>query len=274
MAAVVTVYSSGKPIDLFYVIKEPKFDETINSYLSSNGCSASYVSVSKDPTKSKFKIAHMVSNLATELPNLQKPSRPIGLIDLLQEMMNRDYISTVCLTPEDRRKLKRKQSTTISPDTTTVPGPASPMFDSSFDDDALMEISRMEASRNEIDQSLLNFPVLDAIQKLSDKMDAQMNITRELVKDITGIKEEIQEIRRIQGQQAEVTNKIRASDLKERLCVYCATGNHSEDKCIWSLLRCSECQAIGHNPWLHKATDKDLKSRILATHGANFSFTI
>ena len=265
MAAVVTVYSSGKPIDLFYVIKEPKFDETINSYLSSNGCSASYVSVSKDPTKSKFKIAHMVSNLATELPNLQKPSR--------QEMMNLDYISTVCLTPEDRRKLKRKQSTAISPDTTTVPGPASPMFDSS-DDDALMEISRMEASRNEIDQSLLNFPVLDAIQKLSDKMDAQMNITRELVKDITGIKEEIQEIRRIQGQQTEVINKTIASDPKERLCVYCATGNHSEDKCIWSLLRCSECQAIGHNPWIHKATAKDLKSRILATHGANFSFTI
>ena len=267
MAAVVTVYSSGKPIDLFYVIKEPKFDETINSYLSSNGCSASYVSVSKDPTKSKFKIEHMVSNLAKDLPNLQKPSRPIGLIDLLQEMMNRDYISTVCMTPEDRRKLKRKQTTGISPDTTTVAAPASPMFDSSFDDDVLMEISRMESSRNEIDQSLLNFPVLDAIQKLSDKMDEQMNITRELVKDIAGIKEEIQEIRRIQEQQTEAINK-------ERLCVYCATGNHSEDKCIWSLLRCSDCQAIGHNPWLHKATDKELKSRILATHGSNFSFTV
>ena len=267
MAAVVTVCSSGKPIDLFYVIKEPKFEETINSYLSSNGCSASYVSVSKDPTKSKFKIAHMVSKLATELPNLQKPSRPIGLIDLLQEMMNRDYISTVCLTPEDRRKIKRKQSTVISPDTTTVAGPASPMFDSSFDDDALMEISRMEASRNEIDQSLLNLPVLDAIKKLSDKMDAQMNITMELVKDVAGIKEEIQEIKRIQGQQTEVVNNPR-----ERLCVYCATGNHSENKCIWSLLRCSECQTIGHNPWVHKATDKELKSRILATHGANFFF--
>ena len=105
-------------------------------------------------------------------------------------------------------------------------------------------------------------------------MDVQMNITRELVKDFTGIEEEIQEIRRVQAQQAEVVNKIKASDPKDRLCVYCATGNHSEDRCIWSLLRCSVCQAIGHNPWIHKATDEELKSRVLTTHGAHFSFTI
>ena len=72
MAAVVMIYSSGKPVDLFYVFKEPKFTETINSYLSSNGRSASYVFVSKEPAKSKFKIDHMISKLATELPNLQK----------------------------------------------------------------------------------------------------------------------------------------------------------------------------------------------------------
>lgn len=70
MAAVVMIYSSGKPVDLFYVFKEPKFTETINSYLSSNGCSAFFVS--KEPAKSKFKIDHMISKLATELPNLQK----------------------------------------------------------------------------------------------------------------------------------------------------------------------------------------------------------
>lgn len=79
-------------------------------------------------------------------------------------MMNQDYITTVCMTPEDQRKLKRKQSSVISPDTTMVATPASPMFDSSFDDDALLEITRMEESRNEINQSLLSFPVLDVIK--------------------------------------------------------------------------------------------------------------
>ena len=149
---------------MFYVIKEPNFKETINSYLSSNGCSASYVLVSKEPAKSKFKIDHMISKLVTELPNLQKSSNLISLIDLLQEMMNRDYITTVCMTSEDQRKLKRKQSSVISLDTTIVATPASPMFDSSFDDDALLEITRMEESRNEINQSLLSFPVLDVIK--------------------------------------------------------------------------------------------------------------
>ena len=137
MAAILMIFSSGKPVDLFYVVKEAKFEETINSYLNGNGCSATYVYVSKEPAKSKFKIQFIFNSLINEIPNLQKPVNPMAMIDLLQEMMSHDYINTACLTPEDRKNLKRKSKPTESPDTTTDAAPTSPMFEGSFDDESL-----------------------------------------------------------------------------------------------------------------------------------------
>ena len=278
MAAIVTVYSSGKPVDLFYVVKEPKFEETINCYLASNGCSASYVYVSKDPSASKFKMDNIYSKLPSDLKNIQKPSYAMSLIELLQEMMNRDYISTVCLTPEDRRKIKAKQSIIEPPDTTTTARPASPMFDSSFDDDMIMEISRMEASRNEIDTSLCNIPILDAIKQLSDKMETQMNLSRELVKCVQGINQDVKDLKDCQSKQEVKVSLILKSvnliqsDPSDTLCVYCAEGEHAEENCIWSLLKCSVCQGLGHNPMVHKASNSKLRSRIMNTHGVDLSF--
>ena len=208
MAAILTIFSSGKPVDLFYVVNESKFEGTINSYLNGNGCSATYVYVSKEPTKSKFKLQYIYNSLINEIPNLQKPVNPMAMIDLLQEMMSRDYINTACLTPEDRKNLKRKSKPTESPDTTTDTAPTSPMFEGSFDDDTLLEISRMESSKNNLDQSLLNFPVLEAINKLANKMDAQMNLTKEILNDVLGIKKELNEVQQVQAQQSSALGSI------------------------------------------------------------------
>ena len=131
----------------------------------------------------------------------------MAMIDLLQEMMSRDYINTACLTPEDRKNLKRKSKPTESPDTTTDTAPTSPMFKGSCDD-TLLEISRMESSKNDLDQSLLNFPVLEAINKLANKMDAQMNLTKEILNDVLGIKKELNEVQQVQAQQSSALGSI------------------------------------------------------------------
>ena len=36
MATLVTVYSSGEPVDFYYVVAEPNYKDTINVYLKSN----------------------------------------------------------------------------------------------------------------------------------------------------------------------------------------------------------------------------------------------
>ena len=272
MAAILTIFSSGKPVDLFYVVKEPKFEETINSYLNGNGCSATYVYVSKEPAKSKFKIQFIFNSLINEIPNLQKPVNPMAMIDLLQEMMSRDYINTACLTPEDRKNLKRKSKPTESPDTTTDAAPTSPMFEGSFDDETLLEISRMEFSKSDLDQSLLNFPVLEAIDKLANKLDAQMNLTKEILNDVLVIRKELNEVQQVQAHQSSALGSILTHLKIQKICVFCATGDHAEVNCIWSLLKCSTCQVIGHNPKVHEAKDPELRERIMKTHGTNLSF--
>ena len=59
MAALITIFCAGKPVDLFYVLAEPKYQETINSYLASNGCSADYLAVSD----SMEKVKHILNNV-------------------------------------------------------------------------------------------------------------------------------------------------------------------------------------------------------------------
>ena len=146
------------------------------------------------------------------------------------------------------------------------------MFEGSFDDDTLLEISRMESSKNDLDQSLLNFPVLEAINKLANKMDAQMNLTKEILNDVLGIKKELNEVQQVQAQQSSALGSILTYLKIEKLWVFCATGDHAEVNCNWSLLKCSTCQAIGHNPKVHEAKNPELRERIMKTHGTDLSF--
>ena len=63
MAALLTVFSAGKPVEFFKVISKPKYQETINSYLDSNGCSADYLAVSS----SMDKVKHILNNVFNKL---------------------------------------------------------------------------------------------------------------------------------------------------------------------------------------------------------------
>ena len=294
MAALITIFSAGKPVDLFYVIAEPKYQETINSYLASNGCTADFLPVSNSMDKAKHIVNKVFNNLKIKVPSLFRPVGPLSLIEFLEQLMARDFISTVCVTPEIRRKIKEKSTVNGQADTTTMVDPPSPAFDSSFDDDVVNEIARLENSKNALDHSIMNQPILDAINKVNANLEAQNRLMKDVMGEVKDLKQEVREIKVVQEKQEFILQGIQAKlqieptiwchfckisshnfqecKLKE-LCIFCATEFHSADECIWKLMRCSECGEQGHSNQVHHVKEPALRERIRMCHGKRkFSF--
>ena len=293
MAALITIFSAGKPVDLFYVLAKPKYQKTINSYLASNGCSADYLAVSDSMEKVKHILTNVFNKLKFKVPSLCKPTGPLSLIEFLEQLMARDFISTVCVTPEIRRKIKEKSSLKGTADTTTV-DPPSPSFDSSFDDDMLNEVIRLENSKNALDQTIMYAPILDAINKVNGNLETHNSLMKDVICEVKDLKEEIREIKSVQEKQEFTLQGIQAKlqikpmvwchfcknsshnfqecKVKE-LCVFCATEFHSAEACIWKLMKCSECGDQGHSNQIHHVTEPAMKERIRLYHGKRkFSF--
>ena len=79
MAVLITIFT------IYYVKTEPKYEETVNSYLASNGCSAEYLAVSSDKDKAKHIINKMFNKIKFKVPSLCKPTEPLSLVEFLEE---------------------------------------------------------------------------------------------------------------------------------------------------------------------------------------------
>ena len=105
MATLLTVYSSEKPVDFYYMVAEPNYKDTINVYLKSNSCSATFADVSINPDKAKFKLNHDFRKLKLILPALVKPIRPSSLMDVLEDLVTKYYVKKLCSNREKIPKL-------------------------------------------------------------------------------------------------------------------------------------------------------------------------
>ena len=74
-------------------------------------------------------------------------------------------------------------------DTTTVTNPPSPIFDSSFDDDVLNEVIRLENSKNALDKTIIYTPILDVLSKINANLEGQNKMMKDMSKDVAELKE-------------------------------------------------------------------------------------
>ena len=119
-----------------------------------NGCTADYLPVSNSMDKAKHILNKVFNNLKIKVPSLFRPVGPLTMIEFLEQLMARDFISTVCVSPEIFRKITVKSTVNGQAETTTMVDPPSLAFDSSFDDDVVNEIARLENSKNALDHSI------------------------------------------------------------------------------------------------------------------------
>ena len=283
MAYLVTILSAHKPVDLFYVLNEPKLMETTDAYLACNGCSAEYLPVSKDADKAKCILKNVFTKLKFKIPTLDKPSGPLSMVIFLEQLIARDLISTADVSLADRRKIKsRVGDTEISDPTveqansTTVGNPTSPGFDSSFDDEAIQEIARLERSKNALDQVIAYGPVLEALKQVNAKLDSQFKLTSSISEEVKVLQHDVKEIKEVQVQQAATLDQLKAglevgsadnSRSRNALCIFCAADYHRSETCIWRLMKCNECGELGHSKEVHRVTDPIMKERVREFHG-------
>ena len=79
--------------------------------------------------------------------------------------------------------------------------PPSLAFDSSFDDDVVNEIARLENSKNALDQTIMNLPILDALNKVNANLEAQNSLMKDVMGEVKDLKQEVREIKVVQEKQ-------------------------------------------------------------------------
>ena len=265
--------------------------EASDSYLASNGCSAEYLPVNKDMDKAKCILQNVFNKLKFKIPTLDKPSGPLSMVDFLEQLIARDIITSTSVALADRRKIKAKvgdtkiaESTVEPANSTTVDNPPSPAFDSSFDDEAMPVITRLESSRNALDQVIAYGSVLEALKQVNTKLDIQFKLTNSISEDVKVLQHDVKEIKEVQEQHTTSLDQLKAGleagsigVLKPRnaLCIFCAADFHQSETCIWRLMKCTECGEQGHSKEVHLVTDPLMKERVREFHRKRkFSFIL
>ena len=263
--------------------------EATDSYLASNGCSAEYLPVNKDIDKAKCILQNVFNKLKFKIPTLDKPSGPLSMVDFLEQLIARDIITSASVALTDCRKIKAKvgdtkiADSTVEPaNSTTVDNPPSPVFDSSVDDEAMQVITRLESSRNALDQIIAYGPVLEALKQVNTKLDIQFKLTNSISEDVKVLQHDVKEIKEVQGQHTASLDQLKAgleagsigvSKPRNALCIFCAADFHQSETCIWRLMKCTECGEQGHSKEVHLVTDPLMKERVREFHRKRkFSF--
>ena len=83
MAMIVRVSEAGVLASIFYMLKEPIAEATLTEYLRAGGCSVSFIEVSPDYEKEKFKLAHEFDKVKCSNPRALMPSRLISLVEVI-----------------------------------------------------------------------------------------------------------------------------------------------------------------------------------------------
>ena len=274
MATLLTVYSSGKPVDFYYMVAEPNYKDTINVYLNGNSCSATFADVSINPDKAKFKLNHDFRKLKLILPALVKPIRPSSLMDVLEDLVTKYYVTTVSLTPEHKRRLKlrEKQSVELSADSVIEEYPDSPEFQDDIDDDFLIELANLEESKIQLDEAIEKQSVEDTLKLINNNLNSQGKLLLEVCGMIKEMKEDISQIKSVQREQASL-HLPEAVSTQKYFCIYCAEEAHNESDCIKKIMTCTVCGLQGHGEKVHEVKDPLLQARIIEKHGVKlFTF--
>ena len=211
----------------------------MDAYLACNGCSA-YLAVSKDVDKSKCILQRVFTKLKFKIPTLDKPIGPLSMVKFLEQLIARDFITTVSVSLADHKRIKPKAGssettdTTVEPaNSTTMDNPPSPAFHSLFDYEAIQETAWLENFKNALDQVITYEPVLEALKHL--KLDTQYKLTSSISEDVKVLKHDVKEMKEVQVQQAATLDLLKAgleagaasnTKAKKVLCIICSADLH------------------------------------------------
>ena len=242
---------------------------------------AEYLAVSSDKDKAKHILNHMFNRIKFKVPSLCKPTEPLSLVEFREDLMSSS------MTSEDRRKVKGLNKGTGPADTNTATNPPSLIFDSSFDDDVINAVIRLENSKNALDQTIIYTPILDVLNKINTNLEGQNKMMKNMSKDVAELKEDMKEVRVIQDKHETALHQIQVKlgiespvggntvNNSKHLCIYCVAEYHQEESCIWQIMKCGVCREQGHSIKVHRVTDPILRERVHQFHRKRkFNFNV
>ncbi len=276
MALIVSVSEAGVLASIFYMVKEPVAEATLTEYLRAGGCSVSFIEVSKDYGKAKFKIAYEFGMVKRSNSRALMPTRLMSLVKVIDDLINMDCISKSSLGREHARGVRKTRSAVRGES-----GGVVSVQDTDEEDEEDEVESGLEGTKKEVEHSIALVPVMETLGIILNKMEAQeknMQVMNKTLGDLSTKVGKLQEM----GERQEADLTAIKADLKARpghWCSFCKLSTHALEECrnrkrkaTLGAAQCAECGGDNHASTLHFVTDQEIRDNIKIKFGAHFVF--
>ena len=276
MALIVSVSEAGVLASIYYMVKEPVAEATLTEYLRAGGCSVSFIEVSREFEKAKFKLAYEFDKVKRSNSRALMPSRLMSLVEVIDELINKDCISKSTLGQVHARGVRKTRSMVRGESGIVVAVQDTDEEDEENEDEAVIE-----RSKKEVEQSIASVPVMEALGKILGKIESQEKSMRDMNKALGDLGTKVGKLQEMGERQETDLASIRA-DLKARpghWCSFCKSSTHALEECrsrkrnaTLGAAQCAECGEEGHASTLHFVSDPELQYNIKIKFGTHFSF--
>ena len=268
---------------------EPHSASTIKDYLKANGCSAELIPLSGIYDQAKHKLAQVYNTVKVHAPRAMKPDRLLSLVEVLDKLLNKYYISTTDLSTEHRRMVTRVQRVLSRPDEADEDEESS--GDSSQSGHIAPDPRMEELSRASLDAAAVNAPVLAMLSEMMAKMAVQGRVMSEVKAAVATLtvkvdrlaesdKNHAQILQQLVDRQAtgkwcsfcKATTHLLSECKSKSLCNICFLDSHKQGACPLRGLNCSVCGMPSHSGLVHQVIDPVLKELAVAKFGPEFIF--
>ena len=276
MALIVSVSEAGVLASIFYMVKEPVAEATLTEYLRAGGCSVSFIEVSKDYGKAKFKIAYEFDKVKRSNSRALMPTRLMSLVEVIDDLINMDCISKSSLGREHARGVRKTRSMVRGES-----GGVVVVQDTDEEDEDDEGETGLEGAKKEVEHSIALVPVMETLGKILNKIEAQEKNMQTMNKTLGDLGNKVGKLQEM-GERQEADLAAIKADLKARpghWCSFCKSSTHALEDCrtkkkkaALGAAQCAECGGDNHASTLHFVTDQKIRDSIKIKFGANFVF--
>lgn len=280
--------------DMFYMKNEPHSASTIKDYLKANGCTVELIPLSGIYDKAKHKITQVYNTVKVHAPRAVRPDRLLSLVEVLEKLLSRYYISTTDLSPEHRRRVTRVQGVLTRPDKADEDQVSSSDLSQSAPsapDLGMEDLSRLAATRAGLDAAAVNAPILATLSEMMAKLTVNGRVMCEIKAAIASLTVKVDRLTENDKNHDIVLQQLVNRQASGKWCSFCKTATHMLSECKSKLLcdvcfldshkqgacplrglDCSVCGMPTHSGLVHQVIDPVLRELALAKFGPGFVF--
>lgn len=204
------------------------------------------------------------------------PTRLMSLVEVIDELIKMDCICKSTLGRDHARGVRKTWSMVRGESGVVVS--VQDLDEENEEDEG---DTGLERTRKEVEQSIAIVPLMETLEKILKKIEAQEKRMMAMNKTLGDLGTKVGKLQEM-GEWQEADLAVIKADLRARpgqWCSFCKSSTHALEEChsrrrkaALGATQCAECGGVDHGSTLHFVSDPKLRDNIRLKFGAHLDF--